>query len=143
MKNAIALVVGGPLVAAAINSDAVRDFVSALDAPTANHCVENSYDPNWSMMSFYNTCKQRITVKFCQKFAMLELNALLGGKQNEWKCSLGDVAPGGLVSSIKWVHERSSIASHMISASEYVFAACDAGWTPVWVEGSKYRCEKG
>lgn len=131
----------GWLVAAAVAGGALYIW-SGAGSPFAASCIHREEDRNWSFLTFYNRCDKPINAVFCNKMTMGEIGKWFGYKTGEWDCRNHHVQPGSSFATIKWVNEQSSVASHLLSTSRYVVAACKSPYTPQFTEGSQYKCVK-
>ena len=122
----------------------VAVVVAVNNMPTskvANGCVLKDEDKEWSFLTFRNKCRDTINVVFCQKFGLGELRRAFGEQQyGDWNCDRKSAGPGQSFATIKWVNDRSSVASWMMSSSQYQFAACSAPSVPHFTTGSKFEC---
>lgn len=117
-------------------------FLGKSNSPFASNCVYKQEDKNWSFLTFYNKCEKPINVIFCNKMSLGEIGKLFGYKTGEWDCRRHFVRSKQSFATIKWVNERSSVASHLLSSSRYQVAACKAPFQPRFSKGTQYVCQK-
>lgn len=118
-------------------------FIGQSNNSIASGCIAKEEDKDWSFLTFANSCDQPINVVFCSKMAVGELGKFLGYATGEWNCQRHHAVPNQSFTTIKWVNDRSSVASHIMSTSQYQVAACKAPFQPRFTEGTTYVCEKG
>jgi len=112
------------------------------NSPFASGCIHKEEDKDWSFLTFYNKCAKPINVVFCNKMSLGELGKLFGYNTGEWDCQRHFVQSKRSFATVKWVNERSSVASHLLSSSRYQVAACKAPFQPRFTQGTTYVCEK-
>lgn len=117
-------------------------WIGNANGNAAGSCVSKEEDRDWSFLTFYNRCAHPINVVFCDKMTVGEIGGLFGFDSGQWSCRLHYANPRRSFTTIKWVNERSSVASHLLSSSRYQVAACKAPYRPRFTEGTSYVCEK-
>lgn len=114
--------------------------LTACNGDTAMHCLSKYHDKSWAMLRFTNSCRSPINTVLCTKNTTAEFFQLFGGDKAKWTCLKRHARPGESAGSTLWSSEDSALLTHAVASSRYVIAACYAPKTPVFTDGSKFKC---